>query len=101
MNPEIMAGYPEPAIDATAPTPTRRRAATQARLRGLAGVRQLPVHGDTRCPTAARGRYDPYWPPTTLVDRVNEFAYGGAANKGRAPPCVAQAPLGAAAASRH
>jgi len=92
MNPEIMAGFP------TRLSTNRSNPYTQpGAYDNLAKGQPLPVFGSYLCtanpvpdPPAP---VDPYW-PVDLVSRVNEFVYGNATNRGRAPPCVAQRPLG-------
>jgi phospholipid/cholesterol/gamma-HCH transport system substrate-binding protein len=34
------------------------------------------------------------WLPQSVVDQIDEFVYGGDENRGKAPPCDPQAPLG-------
>jgi phospholipid/cholesterol/gamma-HCH transport system substrate-binding protein len=92
MNPEIMAGFP------TRLSTNRSNPYTEPGAYNRIGQgRPLPVFGSYLCGTtpvpAAPAAVDPYW-PASLVDRVNEFVYGGTNNTGRAPPCEAQAPLG-------
>jgi virulence factor Mce-like protein len=92
MNPEIMAGFPS-RLSTNRSNPYSEPGAYNR----LKAFQPLPVFGSYLCTATpvpdAPAAVEPYW-PQTLVDRVNEFVYGGAANKGRAPPCVAQAPLG-------
>jgi phospholipid/cholesterol/gamma-HCH transport system substrate-binding protein len=91
-NPEIMAGFPT-RLSTNRSNPYTYPGAYDR----LAQGRPLPVFGSYLCGTTpvpdAPAPVEPFWPPT-LVDRVNEFVYGGTNNKGRAPPCEAQAPLG-------
>jgi virulence factor Mce-like protein len=92
MNPEVMAGFPN-RLSTNRSNPYTEPGAYDR----LAQGRPLPVFGNYLCTATpvpdAPAAVDPFW-PQTLVDRVNEFIYGGAYNKGRAPPCEAQAPLG-------
>ena len=92
MNPEIMAGFPT-RLSTNRANPYSEPGAYNRLKQRL----PLPVFGSYLCTATpvpdAPAAVDPYW-PQSLLDRVNEFVYGGAANKGRAPPCVAQAPLG-------
>jgi phospholipid/cholesterol/gamma-HCH transport system substrate-binding protein len=92
MNPEIMAGFPN-RLSTNRSNPYTEPGAYDRLGQG----RPLPVFGSYLCTAVpvpdAPAAVDPYW-PQTLVDRVNEFVYGGTYNKGRAPPCEAQAPLG-------
>jgi phospholipid/cholesterol/gamma-HCH transport system substrate-binding protein len=92
MNPEVMAGFPS-RLSTNRSNPYTEPGAYDR----LAQGRPLPVFGNYVCGATpvpdAPAAVDPYW-PQTLVDRVNEFVYGGAHNKGAAPPCEAQAPLG-------
>ncbi len=91
MNPEIMAGFPNRL------STNRSNPYTTPGAYAKLATQPLPVFGSYLCTATpvppAPAAVEPYW-PQTLVDRVNEFVYGGAANRGRAPPCVAQAPLG-------
>jgi phospholipid/cholesterol/gamma-HCH transport system substrate-binding protein len=91
-NPEVMAGFP------TRLATNRSNPYTEPGAYDRLGQgRPLPVFGSYLCGTTpvpdAPAPVEPYW-PATLVERVNEFIYGGETNKGRAPPCEAQAPLG-------
>jgi phospholipid/cholesterol/gamma-HCH transport system substrate-binding protein len=92
LNPETMAGFPS-RLSTNRSNPYTEPGAYER----LAQGRPLPVFGTYLCTATpvpdAPAAVDPYW-PQRLVDRVNEFVYGGTANKGRAPPCEAQAPLG-------
>jgi phospholipid/cholesterol/gamma-HCH transport system substrate-binding protein len=92
MNPEIMAGFP------TRLSTNRSNPYTEpGAYDNLANGQPLPVFGSYLCTANpvpdAPAPVDPFW-PTDLVSRVNEFVYGNATNRGRAPPCVAQRPLG-------
>jgi len=92
MNPEIMAGYP------TRLSSNRSNPYTEpGGYDRLGQGRPLPVFGSYLCTAnpvpAAPAAVEPFW-PASLVDRVNEFVYGGLNNRGKAPPCEAQAPLG-------
>jgi phospholipid/cholesterol/gamma-HCH transport system substrate-binding protein len=92
MNPEIMAGFPT-RLSTNRSNPYTAPGAYEKINRGS----QLPVFGSWLCtsnpvPTAP-APVDPYW-PADLVARVNEFVYGDPDNRGAAPPCEAQAPLG-------
>jgi hypothetical protein len=92
MNPEIMAGFPN-RLSSNRSNPYTEPGAYERIGQG----RPLPVFGSYLCTANPvpdpPPPLDPYW-PASLVERVNEFVYGGANNKGRAPPCEAQAPLG-------
>jgi virulence factor Mce-like protein len=92
MNPEIMAGFPSRL------SVNRSNPYTEPGAYANLATQPLPVFGSYLCTAtpvpAAPAAVDPYW-PQQLVDRVNEFVYGGDANRGRAPACRAQAPLGA------
>jgi phospholipid/cholesterol/gamma-HCH transport system substrate-binding protein len=92
MNPEIMAGYPN-RLSTNRSNPYTEPGAYDR----LAQNQPLPVFGSYLCtanpvpdPPAP---VDPFW-PADLVSRVNEFVYGNPTNRGRAPPCVPQRPLG-------
>jgi hypothetical protein len=92
MNPEIMAGYPS-RLSTNRSNPYTEPGGYNR----LAQGRPLPVFGSWLCTStavpSAPAPVDPYW-PTTLVNRVNQFVYGDPLNRGKAPPCEAQAPLG-------
>jgi phospholipid/cholesterol/gamma-HCH transport system substrate-binding protein len=92
MNPEVMAGFPS-RLSTNRSNPYTEPGGYDRLGQG----RPLPVFGQYLCTAtpvpAAPAAVDPYW-PQALVDRVNEFVYGGTHNTGRAPPCEAQAPLG-------
>ena len=92
MNPEIMAGFPS-RLSTNRSNPYTEPGGYNRLREG----RPLPVFGSYLCtstpvPTAP-APVDPYW-PTTLVNRVNQFVYGDPNNRGKAPPCEAQEPLG-------
>jgi len=91
MNPEIMAGFP------TRLSTNRSNPYTEPGAYANLATQPLPVFGSYLCTSmpvpAAPAAVDPYW-PQQLVDRVNEFVYGGDANRGRAPACRAQPALG-------
>jgi virulence factor Mce-like protein len=92
MNPEVMAGFP------TRLSTNRSNPYTEPGAYDRLGQgRPLPVFGSYLCTATpvppAPAAVLPYW-PQSLVDRVNEFVYGGTHNRGAAPPCEAQAPLG-------
>ena len=82
--PPIRTGSPP-----TARTPTRLRAAQRARHLPE-DVRELPVHLEP----GARARRRPTRPRQSLVDVLDYYAWGGTKNRGAAPPCTAQSPLG-------
>jgi phospholipid/cholesterol/gamma-HCH transport system substrate-binding protein len=92
MNPEVMAGFPT-RLSTNRSNPYTEPGAYDR----LAQGRPLPVFGSYVCTATpvppAPAAVTPYW-PQSLVDRVNEFIYGGTYNTGAAPPCEAQAPLG-------
>jgi len=92
MNPEVMAGFPNRLSTNRSNPYTEPGAYNRLKQR-----RPLPVFGSYLCTAnpvpPAPAAVAPYW-PQTLVDRVNEFIYGGTHNTGAAPPCEAQAPLG-------
>jgi phospholipid/cholesterol/gamma-HCH transport system substrate-binding protein len=92
MNPEIMAGFPT-RLSTNRSNPYTVPGAYKLVNKGS----QLPVFGSYLCGTTpvpdAPAPVDPYW-PADLVARVNQFVYGDPDNRGAAPPCVAQAPLG-------
>jgi phospholipid/cholesterol/gamma-HCH transport system substrate-binding protein len=92
MNPEIMAGYP------TRLSTNRSNPYTEpGGYDRLAQGRPLPVFGSWLCTSnpvpSAPAAVEPFW-PARLVDRVQQFVYGDPKNRGKAPPCEAQAPLG-------
>jgi phospholipid/cholesterol/gamma-HCH transport system substrate-binding protein len=91
-NPEMMAGYPS-RLSTNRSNPYTEPGAYNR----LAQGRPLPVFGSYLCTSTpvpnAPAAVDPYW-PSTLVERVNQFVYGDPSNRGKAPPCEAQAPLG-------
>jgi phospholipid/cholesterol/gamma-HCH transport system substrate-binding protein len=92
MNPEIMAGFPT-RLSTNRSNPYTRPGAYDRIGQG----RPLPVFGDYLCTSnpvpAAPAAVEPFW-PALLVERVNQFVYGDPHNRGRAPPCEAQEPLG-------
>jgi phospholipid/cholesterol/gamma-HCH transport system substrate-binding protein len=92
MNPEIMAGYPT-----RLSTNRSNPYTTPGAYDRLAEGRPLPVFGSYLCTAnpvpSAPAPVDPFW-PASLVARVNEFVYGEPLNRGRAPACEAQTPLG-------
>ena len=94
MNPEIMAGFPTPAVDQPL-QPLHAPGGYMKLSRGPAPVFGSYLCGGDAGARRARRRSTPYW-PADLVNRVDEFVYGGTVNKGRRRPAYAQAPLGAA-----
>jgi phospholipid/cholesterol/gamma-HCH transport system substrate-binding protein len=92
MNPEIMAGFPS-----RLSTNRNNPYTVPGGYDRLAQGQPLPVFGSYLCTTTPvpsnPAAVEPYW-PQSLVERVNEFVFGGVNNTGRAPPCQAQAPLG-------
>jgi phospholipid/cholesterol/gamma-HCH transport system substrate-binding protein len=92
MNPEIMAGFPN-RLSTNRSNPYTEPGAYDRLGQG----RPLPVFGSHLCTANpvpdAPAPVDPFW-PAQLVTRVNEFVYGDPFNRGRAPRCEAQRPLG-------
>jgi phospholipid/cholesterol/gamma-HCH transport system substrate-binding protein len=92
MNPEIMAGYPN-RLSTNRSNPYTEPGGYDR----LAQGRPLPVFGSWLCTSnpvpSAPAAVEPYW-PAQLVERVQQFVYGDPSNRGKAPPCEAQAPLG-------
>jgi phospholipid/cholesterol/gamma-HCH transport system substrate-binding protein len=92
MNPEIMAGFPN-RLSTNRSNPYTEPGAYDRIGEG----RPLPVFGSYLCTANpvpdAPAPQDPFW-PAELVARVNDFVYGGTTNRGRAPPCEPQRPLG-------
>ena len=92
VNPEMMAGYPYRLGDQPLEPVHRAGRLRQAPDRGPPrGVRQLPLHVEPDA--AAAGRRTSSC-PSGVVDQIDQFVFGGAENRGKAPPCDPQAPLG-------
>ena len=91
-NPENMAGYPT-RISTNRSNPY----IVPGGYDKLRTERHLEVFGSYLCTSnpvpAEPAPLDP-WLPAGLVDLISYFTYGGSENRGAAPPCDAQAPLG-------
>jgi phospholipid/cholesterol/gamma-HCH transport system substrate-binding protein len=92
LNPEMMAGYAN-RLSSNRSNPYTAPGAYDRLKRGQA----LPVFGPHVCtsnpvPGPPEPR-EPFLSPS-LAAQIDRFVFGGANNRGKAPPCVPQAPLG-------
>jgi phospholipid/cholesterol/gamma-HCH transport system substrate-binding protein len=91
-NPEMMAGYPYRLSTNRSNPYTEPGGYDKLRTEG-----HLEVYGSYLCTSnpvpATPAPVDPYL-PAELVALLDTFVFGGAENRGKAPPCDPQAPLG-------
>ena len=92
INPETMAGFPN-RLSTNRSNPYTEPGGYDRLGQG----RPLPVFGSWLCTSnpvpPAPAAVEPFW-PADLVERVQQFVYGDPNNRGKAPPCEAQTPLG-------